>query len=292
MYYLCFDVGGTITKCAVVTPNYEIVAKSSFPTEISRGGNDLLARMIKKIKETEKYYPLSGVAVSSPGIVDCETGTVVFANERGNEFRGVNYRKAIREEAGLNCWADNDANCFAWAETLHSDCDFLVVTVGTGIGGAIVFDGEVYRGANNSAGAFGQMRITDAAKWEEVASTKSLVEEARKYYPGITDGEDIFARYDRKEEKAIMVVERFYRYLATGLVNLAYIFNPRKILIGGGVTNRAAFQGELLAAVRKIAHPDYFGKTAIEISRYRNDGGAVGALVHYLKREKKIKKSL
>lgn len=66
MYYLCFDVGGTITKCAVVTPNYEIVAKSSFPTEISRGGNDLLARMIKKLKKRKNITRFPGSPFRAP----------------------------------------------------------------------------------------------------------------------------------------------------------------------------------------------------------------------------------
>ena len=85
MYYLCFDVGGTITKCAVVTPNYEIVAKSSFPTEISRGGNDLLARMIKKLKK-RKIHPLSGSPFRAPELSIARPGPLSSRTSGGKSF--------------------------------------------------------------------------------------------------------------------------------------------------------------------------------------------------------------
>ncbi|MCK9536802.1 MAG: ROK family protein [Bacilli bacterium] len=283
MYYICFDVGGTVTKYAVVNNRFEILTKSTFPTEIKAGADLLLKRMINKIKTADKIYSLAGVAVSSPGIVDCNRGMVTFANERAKQFEGIDYRKMIGEETGLSCWAENDANCFALAEVLHNDKDFLIVTVGTGIGGAIVIDGNVYHGINNSAGAFGQMRISKTAKWEEVASVRGLVEKAKILLPDINNGEELFALYDRGNQSAKKVIDKFYYYLALGLVNLAYIFSPPKIIIGGGITNRPSFYCELSAAVKAIAHPAYFGATKIEISKYKNDGGFVGALVHFLK---------
>ncbi|HHZ18185.1 MAG TPA: ROK family protein [Acholeplasmataceae bacterium] len=292
MRYLCFDVGGTDTKYAVITEDYRIISKASFPTEINRGGADLLKRMIEIIRRAEVEGGLAGVAVSSPGIVDCDTGAVVFANERGKGFQGISYRQTIGEATGLNCWAENDANCFAWAETLDHDGDFLVVTIGTGIGGAIVLGGEVYRGINNSAGAFGQVRITDAAKWEELASLKALLDNARADYPDLKDGEELFSRHDRGEPTAVKAVAAFYRYLAVGIANLAYVFSPPKIIIGGGITTRPAFFGELTAAIKAQANPAYFGKTEVAVSRHKNDGGLIGALVHYRKRETRIKKSL
>ena len=100
MRYLCFDVGGTDTKYAVITEDYRIISKASFPTEINRGGADLLKRMIEIIRRAEVEGGLAGVAVSSPGIVDCDTGAVVFANERGKGFQGISYRQTIGKRPG------------------------------------------------------------------------------------------------------------------------------------------------------------------------------------------------
>ena len=282
MNYICFDVGGTVTKYAVVNDDFDILTKSSFPTEISAGAPLLLRRMIKQIKIADKSYSLVGVAISSPGIIDCQRGIVTFANERAKQFEGIDYRKTIGEETGLSCWVENDANCFALAETLHNDQDFLIVTVGTGIGGGIVINGKVYHGINNSAGAFGQMRISKTAKWEEVASMRNLIENAKIYLPNINKGEELFALYDQGNHIAKKVIDEFYYYLALGLINLAYIFSPPKIIIGGGITNRTSFYYELSTAVKAVANPAYFGATKIEISRYKNDGGFIGALVNFL----------
>ena len=286
MNYICFDIGGTVTKYAVVNNRYEILIKSDFPTEINKGATFLLTRMIQRIETWKKSYSVAGVAIASPGIVDCERGVVTFANERGKEFEGIDYKKSILNATDLACWAENDANCFALAETLHNDCDFLTITVGTGIGGAIMINGNVYHGINNSAGAFGQMRISDTEKWEEAASVRNLIETAKKNNLQVASGEELFSLYDKKNSTAQQIIAAFYHSLALGIVNLAYIFSPPKIIVGGGITNRPAFHHELTAAVKKIAHPAYFGKTEIAISRYKNNGGFIGALVNFQNKSK------
>ena len=119
------------------------------------------------------------------------------------------------------------------------------MTIGTGIGGAIVLGGEVYRGINNSAGAFGQVRITDAAKWEELASLKRFSTTPALIIPTLRTAKNcspvmIVASLRPKSRRC------FYRYLAVGIANLAYVFSRRKSSSAAGF-HQPAFFGELTA---------------------------------------------
>jgi len=286
MEYICFDIGGTETKFAVINEKYQIHYKSSFPTQINKGSNLFLQRIIQEINKAKEKYLINGVGISSPGIINTETGEVIFANERGKFFQGINYYSIISKETHLFCQAENDANCFAIAETLNHKEDFLMLTIGTGIGGAIIMDNKVYRGINLSAGAFGQIRLTNNAKFEELSSVNTLICKGKQYYPDIKNGEDLFAFYDKGSPHAITIINEFYHFLSLGIINLAYIFSPPKIIIGGGITNRKSFGNELLDAINKNKDSAYFGQTKVLISEYKNDGGFIGALVNLLNKNK------
>lgn len=289
MNYLCFDVGGTTVKYAVLKENYEICRNGDFPSRIDSGAGALLTGILNTIREIRNNFIIKGIGISSPGIIDTKNGIVTYANERTPGFQGINYRETIYEETGLPCSAENDANCFALAETLYNKGDFLVVTIGTGIGGAVVLGGKLYHGINNSAGAFGQMIVADNKKWEETASLKSAVQAGKQARLAVCDGRDLFCLYDGLNETALEIVEKFYHYLAVGLLNLTYIFSPPEIIIAGGITTRPSFPDELNAHYNKLVNPAYTGATKIKISRHKNNGGFIGALVHYLNDETKGK---
>jgi len=192
----------------------------------------------------------------------------------------------IYDNFTLNCSVENDVNCFALAETINNKDSFLTITIGTGIGGAIIINNCIYHGINNSAGEFGQM-IIENKKWEDLASMKNLVESAKELNLEIEDGVQLFSLYDNKDETAIKIIDEFYHYLAVGICNLAYIFNPNKIIIGGGITQRGKFIEELSSKIYTLKDDTYFGSTVIESSKYLNDGGLIGALVHHLKHKNK-----
>ncbi len=281
MNYLSFDIGGTFTKFAVITEDFQILEKGEYPTLAMLGRKQILKTTINKIKEYRDHYQIQGVAICSPGVIDFQNGIVTYANNLMPNYAGTNFRQEIFQATGLFATAENDVNCFALSETLIGNDSFLMITIGTGIGGAIVMDNQIFHGVNNSAGEFGQM-VIDNQKWENLASMRSLVEKARLFNLPVKNGEELFSLYDQKNIVAMNLVAEFYNYLAKGICNLAYLFNPQKIIFGGGITRRKeSFVAELNAAVGRIVDANYWGSTVITTGKFLNDGGLIGALIHY-----------
>ncbi|MGD9604784.1 MAG: ROK family protein [Bacilli bacterium] len=282
MNYLAFDIGGTFTKFAVINHNYQIIERGEYPTLAMLGKKQILKTTINKIKELKDIHQIQGIAISSPGIIDYQNGIVSYANNLMPNYANTNFAQEIFQATELKATVENDVNCFALSETLIGNDTFIMITIGTGIGGAIVFNNRILHGINNSAGEFGQM-VIDNQKWEELASIKSLLEKARLFNLQVKNGEELFNLYDLKNVVAMNLVAEFYNNLAKGICNLAYLFNPPKIILGGGITRRKdSLLNDLNIAINRIVDPNYWGSTVLTIGRFMNDGGLIGALVHHL----------
>ncbi|MDD3106351.1 MAG: ROK family protein [Bacilli bacterium] len=286
MNYLAFDIGGTFTKFAIINDNYQFIERGEYPTLAMLGKKQILKSTINKIKELQDPYQIAGVAISSPGIIDYQNGIVSFANNLMPNYANTNFQQEVLQATNLHATVENDVNCFALSETLIGNDSFIMITIGTGIGGAIVINNCIFHGVNNSAGEFGQM-VIDNQKWEDLASIKSLLEKARLFNLQVKNGEELFNLYDQKNIIAMNLVSEFYNNLAKGICNLAYLFNPTKIILGGGITRRKeSLLNDLNASINRIVDTNYWGSTTLAIGRFMNDGGLIGALVHHLKKDK------
>ena len=139
----------------------------------------------------------------------------------------------------------------------------------------------MWRGLNFKAAEFGRMLI-QGGKYESLAATSALVRQARIAGLTVGNGKDVFDLYDQKNKVAVEVVTNFYKNLATGIVNLVYIFNPEAIVIGGGISNRKTFSTELKRELKKIMNPGFYDTVKIYNAAYANDGGIMGAYYNYL----------
>ena len=279
MNYLCFDIGGTNIKYGILDSNYNIIEKSQKATNAYLGGEYILNELLSIINIYKDKYTFNGIAISTAGVVDYLNGSIIYANDIIPNYTGLKLAEILNQKTGLKISVENDVKCFALSHILSNNSDFLMVAIGTGIGGAIVINKLVLHGLTNSAGEFGQMLINNE-KFESAASVSSLVRNAIKLGLDVKSGVDVFRLYDDKNSLAIQAVTNFYKNLSYGLVNLGYIFNFPKIILGGGITNRKAFLNELYSEVEKIADKEYF-KSTIEVSPNTNDGGMIGALVHF-----------
>ena len=160
-------------------------------------------------------------------------------------------------------------------------------TLGTGIGGAIFIDGELYRGHSFSAGEWGNMLI-EGKPFEEVASISGLIHLVRKYKgEGDWNGKTIFELYDKGDREVTQAVEVFFKHLAIGISNLAYIFNPEMIVIGGGITDRGnQFLKEVKEEVEKYLQKEIYNNCEIELAQNGNCAGMIGAIYHFLHHHK------
>ena len=114
-------------------------------------------------------------------------------------------------------------------------------------------------------------------KFEDLASTSALIKNAKKAGLGVDNGLALYKLYDEKNPLALKVIGEFYHYLAIGIANLVYIFNPEAIMIGGGISNRETLTDEIKVELKKILQPEFFNTITIENSIHKNEGGLIGA---------------
>lgn len=287
MKVLCFDIGCTDIKYGVCEYG-KIILKKKVANNIKLGLENFENNLSIITDLLTSTYDIKYVGVSCAGSIDLDTGVIIVPPDHARFLDRFNFKKFFKERYNLECFADNDVNCFGIAEKSAGrgkDYDiFLMMTVGTGIGGAIVMKKELWRGPNYNAGEFGRMIMQNGVKYEDVASTSKLVEFCQKAGFNVKNGAEVFELYDQKEPTIETIVKNFYDYLAIGIANLVYAFNPQSIIIGGGISNRDTFIEELKTELKKILHSSFYETVKIERSYFKNDGGMLGA--YYLVMER------
>lgn len=284
--YLAFDIGGTTIKFGVVSQKGEVITNDLMATEAEKGGSAIIDKVISKAKQLLADYHVEGIAVSTAGQVDIETGKVVGASDTIPDYVGVEVKSKIEAALHLPVTVRNDVDCAALGEQWlgnHNAKDFIALTVGTGVGGAIVIDNKMYSGHSYSAGEWGYM-IIEGERFEDNASISGLIRFAKRY-KGENDwnGKKIFDLSDQGDLDLKKAVDEFYRYLAIGITNLIYIFNPEKVIVGGGITARGdRFLQELREAVQKQMQPEFYQKTEIVLASLSNNAGMIGAVSHFM----------
>ncbi|MED4228272.1 ROK family glucokinase [Neobacillus cucumis] len=304
------DLGGTTAKFAILTEEGEIQQKWSIETDIQNEGKNIVPNIVESINHHLNLYGLSskdilGIGMGSPGTVDSEKGTVIGAyNLNWNTLQLV--REQIEEGTGIPFYIDNDANVAAlgerWKGAGEDGADVVFVTLGTGVGGGIIADGNLIHGKVGAAGEIGHIVVEpngyqctcgNQGCLETVASATGVVRLARDFserYAGeselkwlIDDGQEVTAKtvFDqaKKEDKlALIVVDKFYFYLGLACGNIGNMLNPETIVIGGGVS---AAGDMLLNGVeeyfQKFAFPTVRTSTKLKLAQLGNDAGVIGA---------------
>lgn len=278
MYYLSFDIGGTMTKLAIIDEEFNFIHQEEYPTKAEWGGEWIIKSVLNKIKQLTPYQ-IKGIAIASGGVIDYKNGIVLEANKNIPNYANTDFKGIIYRETGLNASVENDVNCFALAETLNNNDDFLMITIGTGIGGAIVINKQIYHGHFLSAGEFGQIFLGDDL-FENQASVTALIKKAQNLGLNVQSGLDVFNLYDQGNPYAQIAVSSFYNNLAIGIINLGYIFNIANIYLGGAVTTRETFLVELQDKINQFKNHTYF-KSNVKITKYPKTGALIGAIIHY-----------
>lgn len=287
MQVLCFDIGGTDIKYGIVKDEV-IIEKHKVQTNAKLPQEELANKLYQLASELLKNYQVDGVGVSCAGSIDIEKGQVITPPEAIPNFKDWNFKSFFKEKFNLDCIADNDVNCFAVAEGTSGAAkdfkNFFTITVGTGIGGAVVVDGHIWRGLNYNAGEVGRM-LLPKEKFESLASVTALIKNARDLGLDVHNGKEIFDLYDQDNFLAEQAVASFYHYLAVGIANLIYTFNPEAFVIGGGITNRDAFVSELNQTINRYLVDGFKNTAVLKRAHYKNDGGMMGAYYNFVSRK-------
>ncbi|PKF99189.1 MULTISPECIES: ROK family protein [unclassified Bacillus cereus group] len=289
--YIAFDIGGTHIKYGIVSETGTVLKHKTVLTEIHLGGEQIIQKLILLSKKLMGEHKVWGIGISTAGIVDVNKGVVTGGVDHIPGYSMIPIMNRLQEVLKVPVSIDNDVNCAAFGEKWNGSGrekrNFIMFTLGTGIGGAIFIDGELYRGHSFSAGEWGNMLI-EGKPFEEVASISGLIHLVRKYKgEGDWNGKTIFELYDKGDREVTQAVEVFFKHLAIGISNLAYIFNPEMIVIGGGITDRGnQFLKEVKEEVEKYLQKEIYNNCEIELAQNGNCAGMIGAIYHFLHHHK------
>ncbi|HFH8705762.1 TPA: ROK family glucokinase [Streptococcus agalactiae] len=308
---LGIDLGGTTIKFGILTLEGEVQEKWAIVTNTLENGRHIVSDIVESLKHRLSLYGLTkddflGIGMGSPGAVDRTSKTVTGAfNLNWADTQEVG--SVIEKEVGIPFFIDNDANVAAlgerWVGAGANNPDVVFVTLGTGVGGGVIADGNLIHGVAGAGGEIGHMIVDPENGFtctcgnkgclETVASATGVVRVARQLaeqYEGssaikaaIDNGDtvtskDIFIAAEDGDKFANSVVERVSRYLGLAAANISNILNPDSVVIGGGVSAAGEF---LRSRVEKyfvtFAFPQVKKSTKIKIAELGNDAGIIGA---------------
>lgn len=295
MYRIGIDLGGTNTAAGLVDENGCIIdrenVKTNLPTDLSRIVSNIihLCQTLMSRNGLQKE-DISMVGVGVPCTANKQSGWMEDADHLG--FSGGPLQQPLRDALQMPIAIGNDADCAAWGEYKSGAYDsdsFILVTLGTGVGGGIILGGKLITGVNNAAGEVGHMSIQmdgdpcvcgNTGCFESYGSASALIRQAREATgEEITEAKDVFDRAAAGEPVFVQILDRYTTYLAVGLANLINIFGPAYICIGGGVSHAG---DALLQPVREKTYQRMYAKAAarkpqIILAKLHNDAGILGA---------------
>ncbi|WP_026581583.1 ROK family protein [Bacillus sp. J33] len=288
IHYLVYDIGGTSVKLSIMDEHSNVIERASFSTPAVRNGS-IFQLLIETAKSYQEKYTLSGLALSVPAAVDEKSGYVHYAGQI-TDFTGKNIKNELAD-LGIPIELENDANCAALAEKWKGnaqDCSsFVCLTIGTGIGGGIYLNGDLYRGKKGMAGEVGRMYMNASQPIEKnilsrLGSTWNLLHRVFLKTGERMTGEELFKRYYLNDHRISEIVDTFFDMLAVGSANLIHTLAPEKILFGGGISEQPNFADHIRERLHLIC-PDLLSITEIEVCKFGNAAGQVGALYHFLR---------
>ena len=305
------DVGGTNIKLGLVASSGKIIAKTNLVTKTyahhPRHLIDALVTAIRAlIQENGKTIKdIAGIGIGLPGLIDVSKGNVIFMpNIPG--WKNIPLRRIIQTQLKLPVFIDNDVNLAALGEWKlgagKGYKNLVCITLGTGVGGGLVLNGELYRGEGFVAGEIGHIPLNERGPacncggtgcFERYVGNRILMDKAAKLFgQGLPSGrrgksvriQDVFTLATRGNVRAV----RFWRETAThignALVGVINLLNPRLIIIGGGVANNYRFMEKTIQQViRKRAMKVQRDMVRIVRARLGDEAGILGA--HILVKE-------
>lgn len=300
------DIGGTKILAGVVDSEGHVVEERRQPTP----GHDVAAvenAIVEVVTDLRGRHDVAAVGIGAAGFVDASRSTVTFAPHLA--WRDEPLRDRVAARLALPVVVDNDANTTALGESRFGAGAghrfVLCVTLGTGIGGALVLDGRVFRGANGMAGEFGHMRVVpdghrcpcgNRGCWEQYASGDALEREARELVaarspmahrlieicggdPAALSGPQVTQAAADGDALALELITDVGRWLGTGLAGLVAAFDPHCVVVGGGLSDA----GDLLvnpareALAAALVGRGYRVEPPVLIARLGPRAGFVGA---------------
>ncbi len=292
-YRIGVDIGGMSVKIGVVDSEFNISEKLRFPTGEGVTAEYIINGIIDICRELVKKYPIESIGIGSPGRVDSENGVVIVA---GNlPFKNERLAEKISNALSLPTFVENDGSCALIGEMAAGACrgchDAVIITIGTGIGGAIAINDHIVRGFKLGAGELGHFVIDRNGEectcglkgcFEQYASATALIEQTERAINENPEsilaecgkdevtGKTVFDAWEKGCSVADAVLKEYGNILADGVNSLNHIFQPEMIVISGGIAN----QGKTLLS---LITPHLLPDNVIATTTLNGEGGIIGA---------------
>jgi len=310
MYRLGIDLGGTNIVAGVVDENYKILAtakrKTNCPRPVEAIVSDMAAVALEAVERAGlKIEDIEAAGVGSPGAITPVDGVVCFSNNL--DFHDVPLAKMLKAKVGIDFYLENDANAAAYGEYIagagKEANSFIMITLGTGVGGGVIIDGKLFSGSNYAGAEMGHIVIDFNGEmcgcgrrgcWEAYASATALIRQTKKAMQENRDsimwklvdnniekvsGRTAFDAMRRNDKAGKEVVDNYIRYLGIGLTDHINIFQPDIVCIGGGVSKEG---DNIIVPLKKFVAKENYARdvekqTLIRTAALGNDAGIIGA---------------
>ncbi|MEW6619426.1 MAG: ROK family protein [bacterium] len=314
-YVIAVDLGGTNIRAAVVDQTGKIIEKKDTATKVSEGHEVVIQQMKELIQDVIKevsFQQIVGIGIGSPGPLDTKTGVIIDTPNLG--WKNVALKETIEEEFHLPTYVDNDGNLAAlgekWLGAGKEVENLVCLTLGTGIGGGIIINGEIFHGSNDAAGEVGHIivepnglrcgcgnygcmeayasgqgitkRTTYAIKQGTTTIISELVQNQLERITPLV----VYQAAIKGDEVANYILKETGRYLGIGIVSIVNVLNPQLVVIGGKV----AQIGDLLLQyvkeeVTKRTYLEPCKRISIVLAQRGDDAGLIGAAKMVLQKE-------
>ncbi|WP_182914499.1 ROK family protein [Paenibacillus sp. 1011MAR3C5] len=286
--YLGIDIGGTGIKAGLVTADGNIILERTVRTPIEEGRAGMMreiSRLAADLMEASAGS-VEGIGIGSAGLIDPDSGEVIYATDNLPGWTGLSLASSVSRATGLPVWADNDVHTAAlgevWMGAARDYHSFALVALGTGVGGAIVRNGQISHGFGGRSGEIGHMILEQDGLlcncgqrgcMEQYVSGSALNRIARVIEPD-WDSRRLIREAQASESRALQAIDQFAARLAAGLISIYHLIGPQSIVIGGGLVNSADVWWSRLehALRRKTDMP-----IRIEPAGLGNRAGIIGA---------------
>jgi glucokinase len=309
MVYIGIDLGGTNIKGGICRGEDVLIKKE---VKTGKGADEVIKRIAALINDMLAaagidIKDVAAIGAGIPGMIDSDGGMVLYSNNL--VWKHVDFIKRLKEELGADIpiYITNDANAAALGEAQFGAAkeysDSILITLGTGVGGGVIIQNKIFDGNKGAGAELGHMVIKVGGEkctcgrkgcFESYSSASALIRETIKAMQKDKNsqlweiccgkvenvsGKTAFAAYNT-DKTAKKVVDNYIKNLSEGLANLANIFRPQAILLGGGISK----EGEsLIQKVRKRFDKSLFGTklgpcVQLKLAALRNDAGFLGAI--------------
>jgi glucokinase len=284
------DIGGTKISAGVVDSSGNIIDSSRISTP-AEGGKELILAVINLIKELKEKHEIKGIGISIAALISSDYGTIVGAPNIANLSK-LNFVNEIKAEFKLPIVVENDANSAMWAEFKFGNAKGLnpvmFFIIGTGVGGGLVIDGKLFKGANGIGAEFGHMCVVSNGLLcgcgskgciEQYASGGALIRYANEVILNNPQRSETLLSFGEGKVLALAAFNKQADWLGLACASYSSIIDPEAIIIGGGVADAGElFLAPVREAMRKyMPFAESHASPKIIAAKFGNDAGLIGA---------------